>query len=161
MPGPTRLEHVIELLHAHDRAAALTGLCQQVVPGLTLPSDALVALVWATPDIERSAGQVVAPFVAAGRDQLLGAQAWCVRFGRLSILLEQPDRRSGLEAYVSRYGDGVAAIYVDRPDLQPPTSAGRRPARPLDTPLGRRGWLLPHEWPWGPFVVTLEPGERR
>ena len=32
----------------------------------------------------------------------------------------------------------------------------QRPPRPVATPFGRRGWLLSHEWPWGPFVIALE-----
>lgn len=156
MPGPERLEQVIALLHVRDRSTVLARLFQDILPGQTGPADDPVALVWGTPDIDHTAEQLVAPFVPQARDQLLGGRVTRVRFGRLSIMLEQPDGRAGLAAYVSRYGEGIAAVYLDRPGFQPASSPSRRPPRPVDTPLGRRGWLLPHEWPWGPFVIALE-----
>jgi hypothetical protein len=157
MPGPERLDQVIALLRARDRRGALAGLFQDLVPGQTGPNDDPVAIVWGTPDVDRTVAQLVAPFVPLTRDQLLGGRVVHVRFGRLEMLVEQPDGRAGMAAYVSRYGEGVAAIYLERPGFRPTSLVSHRPPRPLMTPLGRRGWLLPHEWPWGPFVVTLEP----
>ncbi len=156
MPGPEHLEQVIELLHARDRRDTIARLCQQVAPGQTGPHDAIRGIAWASADTERSSAQIIAPFVPRPRDQLLGAQVMGVRFGRLELLLEQPAGRSGVAAFVSRYGEGVAAIYLERPEFRPSTSATGRPPRPEMTPLGTRGWLLPHEWPWGPFIIVLE-----
>jgi hypothetical protein len=156
MPGPDRLEQVIGLLHAPDRAAAMASLCQQVVPGQTGPADRIAALVWATPSIDQTTDRVIAPFVPLESDRILGAAVRHVRLGQLDLLLEQPDREAGLAAYVGRYGEGVAAVYLERPRFMPSASPNGRPARPWPTALGRRGWLLPHEWPWGPFVIALE-----
>jgi hypothetical protein len=156
VPGPERLEQVIGLLHAHHQRDALAGLCQQVAPGQTGPSDTVLGIAWATPDIVRSSAPIIAPFVPRPRDRVLGAQAVGVRFGRVELLLAQPAGRAGIAAFVSRYGEGVAAIYLDRLHFRPPSSASRKPPRPEITALGRRGWLLPHEWPWGPFIVVLE-----
>lgn len=156
MPGPDRLEQVIEMLRARDRTAALASLCQSVVPGQTGPADRVEALVWATPSVERTTQQVIAPFTQSEPDRILGATVAHVRLGHLDLLLEQPDADAGLAAYVGRYGEGIAAVYLQRPRFMPAASPNGRPARPWPTPLGRRGWLLPHEWPWGPFVVALE-----
>lgn len=156
MPGPERLEQLIGSLQGHDRHEALADLCQSIVPGQTGPHDTVLGIAWASADIERSSASIIAPFVPRPRDQLLSAQCMGVRFGRLELLLEQPAGRGGLAAFVSRYGQGVAAIYLDRPHFLPSSHATRRPARPDITALGRRGWLLPHEWPWGPFIIALE-----
>lgn len=156
MPGPERLEQVMGLLQAPDRRVALAHLCQHVVPAQTGPDDTVVAITWATPSVARTSGEIVAPFLPLRRDQLLGGAVVHVRFGRLEFLLEEPDGRAGLAAYVSRFGEGVAAIYLERPRFRPSMSTGRKPPRPVATPLGRRGWLLPHEWPWGPFIIVLE-----
>ena len=157
MPGPGRLEEVTELLHAPHLSTALAWLCQQVVPGQTGPSDVIVGLVWATPNVEATRERVIAPFTSPTRDRLLGGAALQVRFGRLALLLEQPDREANLSAYLSRHGEGVAAVYLERPGFMPRTSPGSRPPRPTPSPFrDRRGWLLPHEWPWGPFVIALE-----
>jgi hypothetical protein len=157
MPGPGSLEEVTALLRAPDSPAVLAWLCQQVMPGQTGPSDQIVGLVWATPDIEATRRRVVAPFTSLTRDRLLGGSAVQVRFGRIALLLEQPDAEAGVAAYVSRYGEGVAAVYLERPRFMPSTSPNGRPPRPTRSPFpDRRGWLLPHEWPWGPFVIALE-----
>lgn len=156
MPGPVRLEGLLALLRAPDRDAILASLCREIVPGQTGPADTVVAIAWATADATRVSQQVVAPFVPLERDRLLGSKVTRVRTGRLQVLLAQPDRESGMAAFLSRFGEGVAAIYVERPGFLPPTRVGERPPRPVPTPLGRRGWLLPHDWPWGPFVIVLE-----
>lgn len=157
MPGPEQLAQVFGMFHTRDRTAALAGLCQYVAPGQTGPGDNVVALAWASPDMARTSGSLIAPFLPLAHDGILGAAVVHVRLGRLEILIEQPQRQAGLAAYVSRYGEGVAAIYLERPHFVPSSHADRRPPRPLQTPLGRRGWLLPHEWPWGPFIIALEP----
>lgn len=155
MPGPD-LEQVFRLLRAVDRPAALTSLCQQVLPGQTGPSDRLIAVVWATPNMERTRERFVAPFMPLGRDRILGADVSHVRFGQVALLLEQPDGGSGVAAFVGRFGEGVAAVYLERPGFLPRSGPSVRPPKSWPTPLGRRGWLLPHEWPWGPFVIALE-----
>ncbi len=156
MPGPSRFEELIAALQVPHVHAVLAAIAQQVVPGQVGPADAIVALAWATPDIARTMDQVVAPFVPAERDRSLGAIAMCVAIGPVQVVLEQPEVEAGLSAYLSRYGEGIAVLYLDRPRFMPSARTTGRPPKPVATPLGRRGWLLPHEWPWGPFVIALE-----
>jgi len=156
MPGPSRFEELITALQVPHVHAVLAAIAQQVVPGQVGPADAVVALAWATPDIARTMEQVVAPFVPAERDRSLGAIAMCVGIGPVQVVLEQPEAEAGLSAYLSRYGEGTAVLYLDRPRFMPSARTTGRPPKPVATPLGRRGWLLPHVWPWGPFVIALE-----
>ena len=155
-PGPRSLEALLTQLRVPDQGAACVALARQLVPGQTGPGDSVSAVVWGTPDADRSIADIAAPFSPAERDRLLEATVARLRFGHVYLLVEQPQLSTGIGAYVSRYGEGLAAIYVERPRFTPAASAHRRPPRPMRTPLRRRGWLLPHEWPWGPFVIVLE-----
>ena len=156
MPGTPRVEDLIVALQVPDAAAAVARIAQQLVPRQTSPADTIVAMAWATPDLVRTMERVAAPFVPADRDRLLGAITTYVNIGPVKLLLEQPEVEAGLAAYLSRYGEGLAALYLDRPRFMPPSGPSGRPAKSLGTPLGRRGWLLPHDWPWGPFVIALD-----
>ena len=156
MPGPTRLEDLTARLRSPDPGLMLTALAQEVVPGQIGPGDRIVALAWATADVERVMESVTLPFKRVARDRILGGLTAAVRYGPVQLLLEQPDGENKLSAYLSRYGEGVAALYLERPRFLPPSRASERPPRPVRTPFGRRGWLLSHEWPWGPFVIALE-----
>ena len=156
MPGPARLDELAARLRAPPPAFALTALAQEIVPGQTAAADRIVALVWATYDIERTMAAAPLPFARVSRDRILGATVASCRYGRVQLLLEQPDGEGRLSAFLSRNREGVAAFYLERPRFLPPSHASGRPPRPLRTPFGRRGWLLAHEWPWGPFVIALE-----
>jgi hypothetical protein len=156
MPGPTRLEDLTARLRAPDRGFTLAALAQEVVPGQTGPADRIVALTWATAEVERTIEAAALPFKRVARDRILGGVTAATRYGPVQLLLEQPEGEGRLAAYLSRYGEGVVALYVERPRFLPPSRVSERPSRPIRTPFGRRGWLLPHEWPWGPFVIALE-----
>ena len=158
MPGPTSLHDLTARLRVPDPYRALTALAQEVTPGQTGPADRIVALAWATADLERSMSAVPLPFKRSARDRLLHGTTAAVHYGPIALLLEQPlDPEEGrVTAYLSRYGEGVLAFFLERPRFLPPSRASARPPRPVHTPFGRRGWLLPHEWPWGPFVIALE-----
>jgi hypothetical protein len=158
MPGPTRLDELTAWLRAPDPRRAVAALTQELVPGQTSPADHIVAIVWATDDLDRTIGQTPMPFRRAARDRILDGRTAAVRYGVISLLIEAPvDPEHGrIAAYLSHYGEGVAAFYLERPRYLPPSRASERPPRPVQTPFGRRGWLLPHEWPWGPFVIALE-----
>ena len=156
VPGPARLDVLASRLRAPDPALALAALAQEVVPGQTGPQDRIVAVAFATRDLDRTMASVPLPFKRVARDRILDADVASVRYGPVQLLLEQAAGEGRLAAYLSRYGEGVAALYLERSRFLPPSRASRRPPRPVRTPFGRRGWLLPHEWPWGPFVIALE-----
>ncbi len=156
MPGPSRLDVLTERLRAPDPTLALAALAHEVVPGQTGPADRIVALTFATRDLKGMMSAAPLPFKRVARDRLLDADVAAVRYGPVQLLLEQAQGEGRLAAYLSRYGEGVAALYLERPRFLPSSRASGRPPRPVRTPFGRRGWLLPHEWPWGPFVIALE-----
>jgi hypothetical protein len=156
MPGPTRLDELTARLRAPDPTLALTTLAQEIVPGRTDPVDHIVAIAWATADLERAIAGAPLPFKRVAHDRILHGDVASCRYGPVHVLLEQPHGGGRLSAYLARYGEGVAAFYLERPRFLPPSRAAERPPRPVRTPFGRRGWLLAHEWPWGPFVIALE-----
>jgi hypothetical protein len=156
MPGPARFDDLTARLRTPDQRQALASLAAEVVPGQIGPTDHIVAVAWATRDLERAMAAASLPLKRVARDRLLDGVVAAVRYGPAQLLLEQPDGEGRLAAYLSRYGEGVAAFYVERPRFLPPSRASRRPPRPVRTPFGRKGWLLGHEWPWGPFVVALD-----
>ena len=158
MPGPTRLDELAARLRGADSGRALVALAHEVVPGQTGPADRIVAVAWATRDLDRAMASAPLPFASSARDRLLDGTTAAVHYGPLLLLLEQPrsTEEGPIAAYLSRYGEGVLALFLERPRFLPPTRASGRPPRPVHTPFGRRGWLAPHEWPWGPFVIVLE-----
>ncbi len=161
MPGPTRLEELAAYLRTTDPRRAVAALAQEVVPGQTGPADHIVSVAWATSDLDRTTAAAPLPFARTARDRLLDGTTAAVHYGPVLLLLEQPHTpdEGRVAAFLSRYGEGVVAFYLERPRFLPPSGASQRPPRPVHTPFGRRGWLAPHEWPWGPFVIVLE--ERR
>lgn len=156
MPGPARLDELTARLRVSDPAWALAALAHEVMPGQTGPTDRIVAVAWATVDLEAAIATASLPFKRVARDRILGGSTAAVRYGPVQLLLEQPEGDGKLSAYLSHYGDGVVALFLERPRFLPPSRASERPPRPLRTPFGRRGWLLGHEWPWGPFLIALE-----
>ena len=158
MPGPARLDELTARLRLPDPRQALGALAQEVVPGQTGPADHIVAVAWATRDLGKTMASVPLPFARSARDRLLDGTTAAVRYGPVLVLLEQPHTldEGPIAAYLSRYGEGVLALYLERPRYLPPSRASGRPPRAVHTPFGRRGWLTPHEWPWGPFVIALE-----
>lgn len=156
MPGPARLEDLTARLRAPDPALALAALAHEVVPGQTGPADRIVALVWAAADLDGTMRASSLPLRRVARDRHLGGHVAAVHYGPVQVLVEGPEEGGRLSAYLSRYGQGVAALYLERPRFLPPSRASARPPRPVHTPFGRRGWLLASEWPWGPFVIALE-----
>jgi hypothetical protein len=158
MPGPSRLEELTARLREADPRRATAGLEREVAPGQAHPADRVVAIAWATTDLERASRTAPLPFRRTARDRLLHGDTMAVRYGPILLLLEQPHvpGEGRVAAFLSHYGEGVLAFFVERPRYLPPSSADERPPRPVHTPFDRRGWLVPHEWPWGPFVIALE-----
>lgn len=158
MPGPATLEELTARLRVPDPSVALTALAREVVPGQTERNDRIVAVAWATADVERTMAAAPLPFRRSARDRLLDGATAAVRYGPVALLLEQPlhAEQGRVAAFISHYGEGVLALFLERPRYLPPSRAAARPPRAVRTPFGRRGWLLAHEWPWGPFVIALE-----
>ncbi len=109
----------------------------------------LVGVGWATVDLERTLAGLRDPASADADDIVdepaLGARARVVHGGGTALVILEPSTEGRLAAALARRGEGIACLYLegDTP------SAGRR------TALGRPGRLLPHDRPWGPFVILL------
>lgn len=155
---PRSLDELAAVLRAPDPQRALVDLGRELVPGQWQPADRIVALAWATADMERALSSAPLPFKRSARDRLLDGATAAVRYGPAVLLLEAPlkPEEGRVAAYLSRYGEGLMALFLERPRYLPPSRASARPPRPVRTPFGRRGWLLSHEWPWGPFAIALE-----
>ena len=151
MVDVANLDHVIASLRVSDVRAAAALLAEQVVPG-QLADDEVVGLCWATVDLDRTVADVALPFTTAQRDRHMGATAARVHIGGLTLLVEEPDTEGRQAAFLARFGEGLSAVFVAR-TARHDVSARRSE----QTPIGRPGWLMPHEWPWGPFVIAIDP----
>ena len=154
MPGPSNLDELLAMLRAQGVAAVAPAIARQVAPGQVRTDDGIAGLVWATVDVQRTIEAIAAPFVPTERDRIMGGSAHRVRCGRLELIIEEPVTEGRLAANLARYGEGIAAILVE------PARGGAgwhadRSRQGTSTPLGRPGWLRPHEFPWGPFVIEL------
>jgi len=142
---------------------AVSNLTREVVPGQVGPADRIVALAWATGDLGRAIAEAPVPFERCARDRVLDGDAAAVHYGPLLLLLEEPHvaDEGPVAAYLAHYGEGVVGIYLERPRFLAPTHATGHQPRPKYTPFGRRAWLVPPDWPWGPFVIALEEATGR
>lgn len=126
----------------------------------------LVGIGWATVELERSAEELLETLTDAGlpepdwlpapRDAVLGATAWIAsgEAGRPAIVLLEPDTEGRLAATLARFGEGVAAVYLEA------TGGGAaeqpRLGRSSPGPLGPSRIILSGRT-WGPHVIVLEP----
>ena len=141
--GPARAGDRLELA---DGAAARDAPAAPAndAPGAPAPGDRpprLVAVGWATVDVERVAGASGERTTELARDRLLGARA--VLLGEGPVLLLEPDTEARIAATLARHGEGPAAIYLA--DL-PTTVDGRTvPGASSVTPgpFGRAVLLVP------------------
>jgi len=136
-------------------AAAEAIRAEAVTREPRLEAAPLAAVGWATVDHERAqqeldgllagdAAAALGPWVELERDPALGAAAWGRIAGpvvagtsaRPSLILLEPDTEGRLAAFLARFGEGVAVIYL-----------GQGSARPGEVLRGGR--------PWGPHVVVL------
>lgn len=134
--------------------AALGSLGREVPNGARL-----VGVGWATVDLERTLaglpGATGTSDPVGGADLLvdepaLGARARVVAAGGLALVVLEPSTEGRLAAALARRGEGIACLYVE----------GDRPVGGRQTALGRSGRLLPHDRPWGPFVILLGPTDQ-
>jgi hypothetical protein len=127
--------------------------------GAGSPRIALVAVGWATVDLDRGVAEAAARlglvpgrFAPAADDRWLGAWTRVAPGGPAIVVLE-PSTEGRLAAALARYGEGPVAIWV----------AGPAPVRGTvrDGPLGPATVAVAVR-PWGPFVLevagTAPPG---
>jgi hypothetical protein len=151
MSSPQSIAELMALLGGRDPGAALE-VARAAIPGQVRDIDQVRAFVWATVDLERTSDTAAIPLVPGERDRILGASVGSVHIAGLELLVEEPSTEGRLAANLARFGEGIAAVYVEARtvgDME----------RPRQTPLGRQGSLRPHEHPWGPFVIALQPDE--
>jgi hypothetical protein len=127
--------------------------------GGALEEPGLAAVGWATVDGERTiAGLTGIEFRVVDTDALLGARTWRADIGAIALLVLEPTMEGRLAAALARHGEGIVSLYLTTPG--PPGGVTGQ------TALGVPGRLLPHDRPWGPFVIEvpstadLPPAER-
>jgi GNAT superfamily N-acetyltransferase len=142
---------------------------------MDLPEGApLIALGWATVDLDRAATELATQGeVDASRlppspdDDALGAFARRLDLPDGTLLLLEPRTEGRLAAALARYGEGAIAAYIaeESPgagasaasgELAADTGRGRLLA-PTADPLGGRSRLVRPRYPWGPFVLYHQP----
>jgi hypothetical protein len=107
----------------------------------------LVAIGWATVDIERTAADLMGTVLTeADPEPSLGARAWIARNGWIDLLVLEPATEGRLAAHLARHGEGIAVLYVSTPAVGP--------THP--TALGRAGRLVRPGALWGPFLIAVE-----
>ncbi len=146
-------------------AAAEAGRAGAAAHDPWLSNLRVLGIGWATVELERAAQELLEAFITAGmpdpqwelapREGLLGATAWAEPgdSARPSIVLLEPDTESRLAATLARFGEGVAAVY-----LQPARGdavESSRLGRPSPGPLGMSRIVLAGPT-WGPHVIVLE-----
>ena len=121
----------------------------------------LVALGWATVDLERTA-VALRPLeaVPAPDEEVLAARAWVAReasgIAGVDLVLLEPLAEGPLAAALARHGEGPVALYLsaDLRRAQAVAPALRlREARP--SALGRPASLVRPVRAWGPFVLLV------
>ena len=113
---------------------------------------------WATVELDRAARELAGagPFEMAPRDFALGASARRspTRRGSLpALVLLEPDTEGLLAAALTRFGEGVLAVYLsplDRADVDDTPRLG--PSRP--GPLGPARLVIGRP-AWGPHALVL------
>ena len=129
-------------------AAIRSGTAHQAGTGL-------LAVGWATVDIERTLADLAAVEPRAASEPVLevepalGARAARLRANSFEIVVLEPTTEGRLAAFLARHGEGVAVRYVE-------DESGQIGERTVRTALGRMGRLQagPRD---GPFVIVVGP----
>jgi hypothetical protein len=110
----------------------------------------LVAVGWATVDLERTLDDLGLEAGPAADEPLLGGRASRVDLQGSAVLVLEPTTEGRLAAALARRGEGICALYVE--------AGGSLGPGARTTGLGVQGRLLPHDQPWGPFVIEVAAG---
>lgn len=147
--------------------SGLVRLAHSLTSGMVLPppdSDApagiapkgfgweagILAIGWATVDLERSAAELAdIAFEFAHDDEALGARALIGHPGRVGLVLLEPSTEGRLAATLARNGEGLAVVYQQSRGL---VTEGALKM----TPLGRAGRLVDPGRRWGPFLIVVD-----
>ena len=135
-------------------AAELRRLARELATGdLRSTGDrrsAVVAVGWATVDLERSAAALPdIDFDFAPDDEALGGRALIGHPGAVALVLLEPSTEGRLAGTLARNGEGIAVFYEITRGLPPDGSATM-------TPLGRPGRLVDPAQRWGPYRIVVE-----
>ena len=126
----------------------------------------VVAIGWATVDLERTAGELGGRWQAAPADRLLGGRAWIREApadpadpadpaeGPFRIILLEPSTEGRLAAALARRGEGPVAVYR-RPATGPADGRTRAGEGPLGPQLLELDGLVA-----GPFRLSLVKADR-
>ena len=140
----------------------MTGTAQDRILGaLAAPGhDRLIALGWATVDLDRAAadlaaalGLTVAAFHVAHDSIVLGARcrvAEGVLTGGMPLAILEPATEGLLAAALARHGEGPSVTWAQSPDAPTRRQASLRPG-----PFGPER-LQPGAPPQGPFLLLIE-----
>ena len=110
----------------------------------------LVAVGWATVDLERTLDDLGLDAGPVVDEPLLGARACRIDLEGMAIVVLEPTTEGRLAAALARRGEGICALYLG-------AGGSMSPAARI-TGLGVPGRLLPHDHPWGPFVIEVADG---
>lgn len=125
----------------------------------------LAGIGWATVEMERAAAELGEAFAEARRpapdwapaprEALLGANTWIAGGddGRPPIVLLEPDTEGRLAATLARFGEGLAALYLEAVEGQIADPA--RLGRSSPGPLGPSRIVLDRPT-WGPHLIVIE-----
>jgi hypothetical protein len=107
----------------------------------------LVAVGWATVDLERTLDDLGIDPGPVVDEPLLGGRATRIDLGGIALLVLEPTTEGRLAAALARRGEGICALYLA-------TGGSLGPGARV-TGMGVPGRLLPHDQPWGPFVIEV------
>lgn len=110
----------------------------------------VVAIGWATVDLERSAAELPGiSFDFAPDDEAVAGRALIGHPGAVALVLLEPSTEGRLAGTLARNGEGIAVIYE--------ASRGLPPEGPAKmTPLGRPGRLVDPAQRWGPYRIVVD-----
>lgn len=112
----------------------------------------LLAVGWATIELDRAARDIGGAWEPAAHDRLLGASVWRSPQDHPRSLVLEPNTEGRLAGALARYGEGPIALYLRVPDPGQAVAALR--PRQGSGPFGQE-WLIPGPYPAGPFLVLV------